>query len=87
MTQCDDCSGPNPVWYAPNALWNLVMGGPEAKDDPGGMICPVCFIKRAEDGGHVPTAWMLHWELRPETEEDLAAVQPRDLSKQDMGSK
>jgi hypothetical protein len=60
--RCDDCGGVNPVWYAPNALWNLVVGGPEAKGDPGGFICPGCFIARAEASGIRPTAW----ELRPE---------------------
>lgn len=59
---CDDCNGHNPVWFAPNGLWNLVMGGPDAKGDPGGCICPVCFIKRAEAAGQLPTGW----ELRPE---------------------
>jgi hypothetical protein len=60
--QCDDCGGANPVWFASNELWNRVMGGPHAKDDPGGIVCPGCFILRAEDEGIVPTAW----ELRPE---------------------
>src|SRR5437868_786969 len=41
---CQDCGGRNPVWFAPNPVWNLVMGGPDAKGDPGGIICPVCFI-------------------------------------------
>jgi hypothetical protein len=56
---CEDCSGFNPVWFAPNDIWNLVMGGPEAKGDPGGMVCPSCFVARAEKAGVVPTAWML----------------------------
>ena len=40
------------------------MGGEEAKGDPGGILCPVCFIIRAEEVGYRPTAW----ELRPEGE-------------------
>lgn len=56
---CDDCSQPNPVWFAPSPIWNLVMGGPDASDDPGGIVCPNCFIQRAEQGGLVPTAWVL----------------------------
>jgi hypothetical protein len=60
--QCQDCHGANPVWFAPNRLWNLVMGGPSAMGDPGGIVCPGCFILRAEAAGVVPTAW----ELRPE---------------------
>lgn len=63
---CDACGGHNPVWYAPNPIWNLAVGGPEAKYDPGGFLCPVCFIARAESSGLVPTAWL----LRPETESD-----------------
>lgn len=59
---CIDCGGHNPVWFAPNNVWNLIIGGPEALDDPGGLYCPNCFIARAETAGLVPTAW----ELRPE---------------------
>jgi hypothetical protein len=56
-TVCDECGGPNPVWFAPSQTWNLVMGGPDAKGDPGGFLCPTCFIRKAEAGGIVPTAW------------------------------
>lgn len=59
---CQDCGRPAPVWFAPNALWNRVMGGPEATDDPGGMLCPCCFIARAERTVIVPTAWVLDIE-------------------------
>jgi hypothetical protein len=44
---CDDCQQPYDVWYADNDVWNLVMGGPHALGDPGGMICPRCFTIRA----------------------------------------
>lgn len=27
------------------------MGGEDCKDDPGGIICPICFIRRAERVG------------------------------------
>ena len=46
---CQECGLPvslgigGTFWNAPNDLWNLVMGGPEAKDDPGGTLCPRCF--------------------------------------------
>src|SRR4051812_19830995 len=62
---CQDCGGRNPVWFAPNSVWNLVMGGPDAKGDPGGIICPVCFIQRANACGVPNTGW----ELRPELPE------------------
>jgi hypothetical protein len=61
-SRCGNCGSINPVWFAPNVLWNLVIGGPEATDDPGGILCPACFIERAESRGIAPTAW----ELRPE---------------------
>jgi hypothetical protein len=60
-SRCDDCAGVNPVWFAPNKLWNLVVGGPEEKGDPGGFLCPNCFIRRAEAAGIASAAW----ELRP----------------------
>jgi hypothetical protein len=56
---CEDCGRRVPVWFAPNALWNRVKGGPEATDDPGGLLCPCCFIRRAETTGVAPTAWVL----------------------------
>jgi hypothetical protein len=61
-SRCDDCGGVNPVWFAPNALWNFVVGGADAKGDPGGFLCPGCFIARAEKIGIRPTAWMLRRE-------------------------
>lgn len=59
---CECCGGPALTWFAPNKLWNLVQGGPEATDDPGGMLCPNCFILKAEAAGIVPTAWVLATE-------------------------
>ena len=52
---CQDCGQGNPVWFAPDALWNSVMGGAAARDDPGGVVCPNCFIRRADH----PGAWSL----------------------------
>jgi hypothetical protein len=56
---CDDCGRPSLVWFAPNDLWNRVQGGPDATDDPGGMLCPYCFIMKAEKSGVKPTAWIV----------------------------
>ena len=42
-----DCGHPNPIWFADNELWNAVMGGRAAKDDPGGVLCPTCFMLKA----------------------------------------
>ncbi len=60
---CGDCGGVNPRWFAPNYLWNFVIGGPGNRDDPGGFICPTCFITRAEAAGLHVTGWL----LTPET--------------------
>lgn len=48
---CDGCGGSSRYWHAVNRQWNLVLGGPEAKGDPGGILCPNCFIDRAASLG------------------------------------
>jgi hypothetical protein len=54
---CDDCEGPIAVvWYAPNPLWNRIMGGFNCKFDPGGCLCPECFDRRAREQGE-PLVW------------------------------
>jgi hypothetical protein len=58
---CQDCDGSTRVWFAPNATWNAVMGS------DGGMLCPGCFIDRAEAIGMVPTAWVLTMERHGRT--------------------
>ncbi len=40
--RCHKCGRPNPVWFAPNDLWNEVRG------DEGGIVCPPCFAVEAE---------------------------------------
>jgi len=57
-TGCQECGGENPVWFAPHDLWNRVMGGEDCKDDPGGILCPVCFIRRAEQVGIKEIWWV-----------------------------
>jgi hypothetical protein len=44
---CQICHNPNPTWSADNDLWNQVMGS------PNGIICPVCFEKKADEKGVV----------------------------------
>ncbi len=55
---CHDCGGPNIVWFTDSDLWNLVMGGPNATDDPGGILCVPCFAVRAGRAG-VAMSWKL----------------------------
>lgn len=51
---CDDCKGPNVVWFAPNNLWNKVV---RKVDKPDPMLCPRCFILRAEAMG-IRESWV-----------------------------
>lgn len=58
---CMDCGFPvahfvGSYWTAPHLLWNYVLGGPEATDDPGGILCPPCFTLRCRELG-VSVAW------------------------------
>lgn len=56
---CHDCGGTNIVWSTDSTLWNLVIGGPAATDDPGGLLCVPCFVGRAEALGLAPAGWYL----------------------------
>lgn len=53
---CDDCGLKNVVWFAPSKIWNFVV---RDKEDP--MLCPTCFIKRAENHGYDSI-----WEISPQ---------------------
>lgn len=53
---CESCGGPNICWFVASAIWNKVMGSPE------GIVCPVCFVKRAEALGMNRGAWELRQE-------------------------
>jgi hypothetical protein len=57
---CNRCGVENPVWFASHDVWNYVVGGPNARGDPGGVLCPVCFIGLASAIGLKGS-----WELRP----------------------
>jgi hypothetical protein len=45
---CQDCGLSNVVWFTPSEYWNKVVRRPD-KPDP--MLCPRCFILRAESQG------------------------------------
>ena len=53
---CEACKGPNVVWFAPNELWNV------ATDGQWSILCPVCFITRAELRGINKAAWKIEPE-------------------------
>lgn len=52
---CQICGGQNPVWFAPNELWNQVIA------DRWHFTCPNCFIWEAERQGVA-----LVWRVTPE---------------------
>lgn len=52
---CSRCRRVNPVWHAPNELWNQVMRDGSAEP----IICPLCFIRLAEAKGVRPASWRL----------------------------
>lgn len=47
-SRCEDCHHAYRPWFTDNVLWNQVMGGEGAMDDPGGNLCPACFMRRTE---------------------------------------
>lgn len=53
---CQDCGQHYVAWWTDHAIWNRVMGGPNATDDPGGLLCPNCFLATADP---VRGAWHL----------------------------
>lgn len=50
---CEDCSGRNVVWFAPNEIWNKVCR-PNGENAADPMLCPRCFILRAAG---IAAAW------------------------------
>ncbi len=50
---CQNCHQAYGVWFAANEVWNKVI------PDRVGMLCPNCFINRAERQGFECTGWQL----------------------------
>lgn len=57
---CDDCGRANVVWFAPSPLWNIVARRPDGTDP---MLCPTCFIHRANKAGQGHQAWKISQEF------------------------
>lgn len=51
---CQKCGHWNPVWFAPNELWNKFRG-------EYNILCPNCFARLCWDGG-----LNVVWEMKPE---------------------
>ena len=62
---CQKCGNPNIVWFTSNALWNKVV------EDKAATLCPVCFVKAAEEKGIKPTGWFLTEEAGPRMMEEF----------------
>ncbi len=46
---CADCGREfNPVWWTDNVFWNDVMGDNVVGNERMKIICPLCFMARAE---------------------------------------
>lgn len=58
---CGRCRGPNVSWTAPSPLWNQVMRGGDinAPELFGGIVCPTCFARTAEERG-IAFGWRLN---------------------------
>lgn len=75
---CQDCGSLNIVWFTDNVVWNAVMEAEKhvfASDRPEtGILCPFCFVKRAEDAGLQPTGWRItpEWPWRTDALADAA---------------
>jgi hypothetical protein len=50
---CIDCGHEFGVWFAENPVWNEIIPGRV------GMLCPCCFIVRAEKHGFKTTGWKM----------------------------
>lgn len=50
---CQECKGPNIVWFTYNTLWNKIV------DSKPAILCPICFAKGAEEKGVRPSSWYL----------------------------
>lgn len=80
---CQDCGSLNIVWFTDNVVWNAVMEAEKhafASDRPEtGILCPFCFVKRAEEAGLRPTGWRVtpEWPWRTAALADAAMPEAR----------
>lgn len=73
---CDDCNGPNFVWWAAGDRWQAATGEPN-----GPILCPGCFVKRWEAATGFTCMWKLEPDDRTIRAQDCAeAPEPSDLA-------
>lgn len=56
---CQECGISYPPWFADHAIWNYVMSGGTSAREQGGMLCPRCFMLRAEPHYAFRLVWRL----------------------------
>lgn len=79
---CQDCSGPNVMWWAANDVWNKVIRpNGEITADP--MICPRCFIIRAKRLGLYGPWCVTHGSTESSPNERNAAALPAPFSQKE----
>ena len=76
---CEDCgTAENIIWFTDNVFWNAVMPN-------DGILCILCFAKRAEAVGYRPQSWRVlpSWpwagDIVPEHEQAVLAAYERWL--------
>lgn len=52
---CEICGKPNVIWFTDSEVWNKVVRDRNLPE----ILCPVCFIKLAENYGIKNTGWKL----------------------------
>src|SRR6185503_16419338 len=67
---CKICGVYSPTWFTDSDLWNLI--------DEAGILCPACFITKAEKAGVKTTGW----KLIPEERVEKAESEARQLREQ-----
>ena len=72
---CQHCHQAYACWFAPNEIWNLVI------PDRVGMLCPNCFLNRAEHAAINLGCWKIapefYGKASPRTEESIReSLQP-----------
>jgi hypothetical protein len=70
-SKCQQCYGPNPIWFCESRIWNQVVGG-DPDQEAGGILCPSCFMVKAEAANLRPAPLAPLWEVVQRWPQELA---------------